>query len=245
MGGLDDLLKELDDLPSGHKANAKTQQVTQHQHGRSGSTGHLAPRPTAVSNSTAQITTSQTSHSHGRSASVSGEPRQAKKKDDLEALLSELDFGGTPNNSITGRPGVSTSSALNAAAQKLSQPPGMSKTSSQIGSKQKCTGVFVGGTAFPRGRQGAVGGLTMCDALRCTKCDFRVEQFSNKEWDSDVDYLFFRNNFPTESKLAPKMRQRPGSVAYCCQCSWLSAKAESKVDFASEVRWVCAGHLTE
>ncbi|KXZ42078.1 hypothetical protein GPECTOR_209g406 [Gonium pectorale] len=170
-----------------------------------------------------------------------------RKKDDLETLLSDLDFGGTPNNSMNGRNNPSVLAAAAAAVQKLAgeQPPVPSRKSSTIGSKQKCTGVFVAGTALPRGRMAAVGALTCCDALRCTKCDFRVEQFDNFDWDDDVDYLFFRNNFPTEEKLADKLRKRPGAVAYCCQCSWLSAMEQTKLDFSSEVRWVCAGHLTE
>ena len=102
--------------------------------------------------------------------------------------------------------------------------------------------VFVGGMQFGRGRMGAVGQLVCCDSLRCTKCDFKVEQFKDRDWESDVDYLFFRNNFPTQAKLAPKLLRRPNAIAYCCQCSWLTGDTERKLDFASEVRWVCAGH---
>jgi hypothetical protein len=65
----------------------------------------------------------------------------------------------------------------------------------------------------------------------------------NREWDEDVDYLFFRNNHPEESKLAPKLHSKSGSVAYCCQCSWLSEADQKKLDFSSDVRWVCAGHV--
>ncbi|GFR42587.1 hypothetical protein Agub_g3514 [Astrephomene gubernaculifera] len=236
---VDDLLKELDDLPGG-------------QAGRAGRTAGPAQPPRSTSNpipgqpSSSRVSTpastsqpSAATTSNGRGLSFAG----AGKKDDLESLLSDLDFGGTPYNSMNGRNNSNANAAAAAAVQRLSGGSTPARTSSVLGAKQKCTGVFVGGTRFPRGRMAAVGSLTCCDALRCTKCDFRVEQFENRDWDEDVDYLFFRNNFPTEEKLSPKMRPRPGTVAYCCQCSWLSADEQSKLDFSSEVRWICAGHV--
>ena len=51
-----------------------------------------------------------------------------------------------------------------------------------------------------------------------------------------------RNNFPTESKLAPKLLGLPDSCAYCCQCSWRSVTRDVVVDFGGDLRWVCAGH---
>eukprot|EP00198_Chlamydomonas_reinhardtii_P007789 XP_001697126.1 predicted protein [Chlamydomonas reinhardtii] len=251
---VDDLLKELDDLPGKGQGALRMSASAAHHHGRSGST----PPPVQPLNSRVSVPvpprgsaggSSQSLNSqpgHGRTRSVSG---TTSKKDDLDNLLGELDFGGTPYNSMNGRQGASALGTVTAAAAKLSSttstgtPPPPSRGSSVIASKQKCTGVFTGGTSFPRGRMGAVGALTCCDALRCTKCDFRVEQFNNREWHADVDYLFFRNNFPNEEKLAPKMRSRQGSVAYCCQCSWLNSTEQAKLDFSSELRWVCAGHL--
>ncbi|PNH01511.1 Protein C8orf37 [Tetrabaena socialis] len=238
---VDDLLKEFDDLPGQGPASASQRQsrpaaAAAPHHGRSGSTPPAAAQHQPPRASEPASTSSQP---HGRTRSVTG-----GKRDDLEALLSDLDFGGTPYNSMNGRNNPHANAAAQAAT-KLSGGGGtLSKSPSTISSKQKCTGVFVGGSGFPRGRMGAVGSLTCCDALRCTKCDFRVEHFQNRDWDDEVDYLFFRNNFPTEAKLAPKLRPRAGSVAYCCQCSWLSAVTETKLDFASETRWVCAGHLT-
>jgi len=112
----------------------------------------------------------------------------------------------------------------------------------------KCTGVFLGGTKVQRGRNGTtIGVLMCCDAMRCTKCDFRVISFDNVCWEPDVDYLFFRNNYPTETKLAPKLRHSATSCAYCCQCSWHTATGGEpdvhRVDaYAGELRWVCSGH---
>ncbi|GLC34139.1 hypothetical protein PLESTB_000841600 [Pleodorina starrii] len=234
---VDDLLKEFDDLPGGSKggvgrgvrAAPPAEPVR-----RESTPAHGQPQNTR---SSTPASTSQASTAVGSRCIAGG------KKDELEALLSDLDFGGTPYNSMNGRNNPRAVAAAEAAVQKLSAAP--SRKPSVIGSKQKCTGVFIGGTSFARGRMGAVGTLTCCDALRCTKCDFRVEQFNNRDWNDDVDYLFFRNNFPAEDKLAAKMRSRQGSMAYCCQCSWLSTIEQSKLDFSSEVRWVCAGHLAE
>jgi hypothetical protein len=58
----------------------------------------------------------------------------------------------------------------------------------------KCMGgMFLGGSAAARGRNGSViGAVTCCDSIRCTKCDFKVVMFDNQAWHNDVDYLFFR-----------------------------------------------------
>jgi hypothetical protein len=54
-------------------------------------------------------------------------------------------------------------------------------------------GMFLGGSAAPRGRNGSIiGSVTCCDSIRCTKCDFKVVVFDNQAWHKDVDYLFFR-----------------------------------------------------
>lgn len=225
---VDDLLKEFDDLPGGSRA--------------AGREARTHPPAQSPAESARRKTTPALRESQSSEASAGSRIALKGKKDELDALLSDLDFGGTPYNSMNGRSNPRAVAAAEAAVQKLTTP---SRTSSVISAKQKCTGVFVGGTNFARGRMGAVGSLTCCDALRCTKCDFRVEQFHNRDWSDDVDYLFFRNTFPTEVKLATKMRTRAGSVAYCCQCSWMSTVDSTKLDFSSDVRWVCAGHLTE
>ncbi|KAG2497369.1 hypothetical protein HYH03_004527 [Edaphochlamys debaryana] len=248
--GVDDLLKELDDLPGQRGAGRVTAAASTggNPHHRSGSTPPVSSHESIPNTPSSSKPAAQQYGSHSRTRSVSG--TTPKPKDELEALLSDFDFGGTPTSTSTaaanGRPAAKSEVQTSRAAPGSGGGAAsmLTKHSSNIASKQKCTGVFLGGTSYGRGRMGAVGNLICCDALRCTKCDFRVEWFHNREWDGDVDYLFFRNNFPTESKLAPKMRSRPGCVAYCCQCSWLSVVDQTKLDFSSELRWVCAGHLT-
>lgn len=88
-------------------------------------------------------------------------------------------------------------------------------------------------------------GCRCCDALRCTKCDFRVLSLPHRAWHSDCDYLFFRNNYPTEAKLGPKLDASQGACAYACQCSWrtVSGSEGVRVDsYSSDLRWICGGH---
>jgi hypothetical protein len=113
---------------------------------------------------------------HARAKSVSGNSTSRRADAELEAMLQDLDFGGTPFNSVSGRSNARAVAAADAAVTAATKLSGASRTSLG-GTKQKCTGIFVGGASFERGRMGAVGTLTCCDALRCTKCDFRVEQF--------------------------------------------------------------------
>jgi hypothetical protein len=83
-----------------------------------------------------------------------------------------------------------------------------------------------------------------CDRLRCLQCNFEVSltlsipylpfshhlivcchqilQFQDHEWDSQVDYMFFRNNVPNVEKLSVRLLSSQGTVAYCCQCTWRS-----------------------
>lgn len=153
----------------------------------------------------------------------------------LDKLLADIDDLDIPSSSAGG--------AATAPHHTARSTPGT--TARPSATAAKCISLFIGGSATQRGRNGsAVGYVLCCDSLRCTKCDFKVMWFHNQSWDDSVDYLFFRNNFPTESKLAPKLLREPGACAYCCQCSWQSATREQLVDFGGDLRWVCGGHST-
>jgi hypothetical protein len=162
---VDDLLKEFDDLPGGSKGAGRGVRAAAPAQPVQRDSLPTPSRPQTTRTST-PASTSQTSAPVGNRSTSSG------KKDDLEALLSDLDFGGTPYNSMNGRNNPRAAAAAEAAVQKLSIA---SRTSSVISSKQKCTGIFIGGTSFARGRMGAVGTLTCCDALRCTKAGGRPD----------------------------------------------------------------------
>jgi len=79
-----------------------------------------------------------------------------------------------------------------------------------------------------------------------TLCLFlwKVMQFPERGWDVGVDYMFFRNNVPNAQKLSSQLRVQSQSIAYCCQCSWLSAECEVVLSpgTPNQPQWVCAGH---
>ncbi|KNE72121.1 hypothetical protein AMAG_16615 [Allomyces macrogynus ATCC 38327] len=82
----------------------------------------------------------------------------------------------------------------------------------------------------------------LCDRLRCTACDFKVEYFDGSAWDegTHLDYLFFRNNTPNRNVLAQRLVQMQDMTALCCQCSW--ASVVTRAPTCSTTSWVCAGH---
>ena len=64
-------------------------------------------------------------------------------------------------------------------------------------------------------------------------------QFPERGWDVGVDYMFFRNNVPNAQKLSSQLRVQSQSIAYCCQCSWLSAEVGLSVLPAQELYLTC------
>ena len=124
----------------------------------------------------------------------------------------------------------------------------MNATSRGAGGNLKCAPCpQIGCTRLALGGPGSFFDDKACDSLRCTSCDFDVISFDGVAWDeSGAEYMFFRNNYPSESKMQPLMVPTRGSRAYCCQCSWrsLSGGDREKVDaVAGKLRWVCGGHL--
>lgn len=59
-----------------------------------------------------------------------------------------------------------------------------------------------------------------------------------------VDYMFFRNNTPNESKLSQQLERSPSHCAYCCQCSWTHTAEERTLSqgVSGDPQWICAGH---
>lgn len=88
----------------------------------------------------------------------------------------------------------------------------------------------------------APSGSFLVPDFQCTSCDFQVLCIENVVWTSDVEYMFFRNNYPTVSKLQKKLQPQFGCRAYCCQCSWKSAHANAELcDVAEGLRWRLIG----
>lgn len=218
MTDLDDLLRELDDLPA---PSQSSQNRSVH------STPLQTNQPDTIARKPMRCSVTPTSLQ-----------KQGTRRSSIDQLLDDLDIH-SPSSSLlsTQRTPAPTTAAL-AGSSSLSRT-----SSSQV---HKCMGVHLGGANLPRGRNGAaVGSIQCCDALRCTKCDFSVISFPQRAWHADVDYLFLRNNYPTSSKLSPLLVSEAGSCAYCCQCSWraMATGEVARIDpYASELRWVCAGH---
>lgn len=97
---------------------------------------------------------------------------------------------------------------------------------------------------------GVSGSLTQ--NIQCLKCDFKVLRFDRSQWDSDVNYLFFRNYMPNVKKIAVKLRASKYHAAYACQCTWQSVDSRLLVSHGTPaskhggtasggaVRWVPA-----
>eukprot|EP00929_Paragymnodinium_shiwhaense_P100572 TRINITY_DN6299_c0_g1_i10.p1 TRINITY_DN6299_c0_g1~~TRINITY_DN6299_c0_g1_i10.p1 ORF type:complete len:569 (+),score=97.13 TRINITY_DN6299_c0_g1_i10:105-1811(+) len=78
----------------------------------------------------------------------------------------------------------------------------------------------------------------MVPDFQCTACDFQVLCVDDFVWRNDVEYMFFRNHYPSVSKLRSGLQLVKGCRAYCCQCAWKSADAKADLaDVASGLRW--------
>mmetsp|Transcript_69050 Transcript_69050/g.213541 ORF Transcript_69050/g.213541 Transcript_69050/m.213541 type:complete len:162 (+) Transcript_69050:222-707(+) len=81
-------------------------------------------------------------------------------------------------------------------------------------------------------------GHGLVPGFHCTGCDFQVLRIDDFVWSADVEYMFFRNNYPTFEKLRKRLQRQAACCAYCCQCSWKSAdRSAALVDVAEGLRW--------
>lgn len=84
----------------------------------------------------------------------------------------------------------------------------------------------------------AVIGHGLVPNYHCTGCDFQVLVCDSYVWNNEVEYMFFRNNYPTFEKLRRRLTRQAGCKAYCCQCSWKSARAAASLtDVADGLKW--------
>jgi hypothetical protein len=89
---------------------------------------------------------------------------------------------------------------------------------------------------------GSVRGSFLVPDFQCTACDFQVLCIEDVVWTSDVEYMFFRNSYPTVDKLHVKLNPQLGCRAYCCQCAWKSAHTMAELsDVAEGLRWRLIG----
>lgn len=103
----------------------------------------------------------------------------------------------------------------------------------------------VGGSNIPRGLKSSSFSKVVCNNLRCIQCNFKVLAFADKVWSHRVDYMFFRNNFPTEKLGLELVDSQSHDVAYCCQCSWITISDEKEITSNNNnetIKWICSGH---
>eukprot|EP00602_Paraphysomonas_sp_CaronLab_P010459 CAMPEP_0185026396 /NCGR_PEP_ID=MMETSP1103-20130426/10502_1 /TAXON_ID=36769 /ORGANISM="Paraphysomonas bandaiensis, Strain Caron Lab Isolate" /LENGTH=336 /DNA_ID=CAMNT_0027559961 /DNA_START=94 /DNA_END=1104 /DNA_ORIENTATION=+ len=159
----------------------------------------------------------------------SGQVQQQDTDSSFDSLMQDLD--------------VSLPSPTSEADRAPFTPP-IRATSTSSGNKIRCSRVVVAGSATARGPKTSAFSKLACDNLRCLQCNFEVMQFPERTWGSGVDYMFFRNNVPNVQKLSAELCIQSNSMAYCCQCRWLSAENEVVISTgnSSQPQWVCAGH---
>jgi len=158
--------------------------------------------------------------------------KKAKKK------KANANRGRQPVNSC-GAPAV-TSEAFVDARQPTSHIVASSSSAQPKDDLDDLVGEMMTASATETTRSGATSGLV--PGFQCTACDFQVLRIDNYIWGNEVEYMFFRNNYPNVQKLRPQLVPRRDCVAYCCQCSWKSASTGAQLaDVAEGLRWRSVG----
>ena len=182
-------------------------------------------------------------------------------EDDVDSLLSLVEdtlqsAGGAPSAAGGARAAAPLAAAAAAAAAAGGGGP------APVAASERCTYLCLGSASSPVGLTRSLAARRSCPLQRCTACDFPVLQFRGGEaWAAGADYLFFRNVYPDRAKLAARLCAAAGSVAYCCQCSWVTVAPSDGVLLARRpagavapegaaaaraggqgwAHWVCAG----
>ncbi|KAA6367558.1 MAG: hypothetical protein EZS28_036915 [Streblomastix strix] len=116
-----------------------------------------------------------------------------------------------------------------------------------------CQPTLIAGINAPRGLNLLSSVQKACDKLRCTQCDFNIVQLDGMSWKNDSQYVDFRNANTQRAALLELATTRKNSVAYCCQCSWISIEQQGLFSTNSttlptvggrggDLHWVCGGH---
>ena len=105
----------------------------------------------------------------------------------------------------------------------------------------KCYPVVLCGEDIPSGYCAGSKYLAVCDKMIWLGCSHSVERVKGKKWESDVEYLFFRNYIKRPEKLLTKAITASGYWAYACQWKWYST--DTRLDLPNEsLNWVWSGH---
>ncbi|KAG7394675.1 hypothetical protein PHYBOEH_004831 [Phytophthora boehmeriae] len=125
-----------------------------------------------------------------------------KGKNELDDLLDMLGDDDAKPAPVHPRPTSSRAGAYNSSSAK-------SSSEFKASGAKKCSQALMDGGFANRGL-GTAFSRSACSNLRCNECDFSVVQFPGKKWDESADYMFFRENVPSETKLRAKMEVAPG-----------------------------------
>jgi hypothetical protein len=222
---------------------------------RHGGTAAAAMRPSAASSGTSSSVSSRPSAAAPAKPAKSG-VGDDDFDDDIQSLLSEMDSAMSPSAlqptklHMREAPKAYARTPAATAAAAAAAVPAKSKPFSQ---RSKCFPTLVSPLASTAG----------CSHLLCTSCDQPVLSLRGQAWRDDVvDYLFFRNHYPDETRLRAGLQRDATAAAYACQCSWQSIGTNgsgddtlslSSLDTADRtkrhgcsawnaLRWICAGH---
>jgi len=143
-------------------------------------------------------------------------------------------------------PSLSSSSAAEAVEG--------SQTLTKGGGKERCVRTVLAGPEAPRGLKASSFSKSVCDNLRCVRCNFTVVVFPSSRWLDQCDYIFIRTHLNASlgpldphNPLRAMLEQAEGVSAYCCQCAHLTVEGEREVKPFSGGgeagdSWVCGGH---
>eukprot|EP00798_Chlamydomonas_sp_ICE-L_P015611 gene15611-21716_t len=165
------------------------------------------PRPSMLKIEGSQLSVETSGGSFSGCGSFSGRPRPSMLKIRGSQLSEEISRGSLSStsdhkvktgyddllNASDDVPSIltaafSTTPTMNTGSARYASPSHASPShspglSSPRMNAPKCMGLFIGGSHAPQGRNGsAIGEIMCCGNMRCTKCDFKVISFNDKEW---------------------------------------------------------------
>lgn len=245
---IDSLLELLDEpspSPQQQSQSQSTPLYSSHNRAATNSSSFQSANNSLSSSSTSSFPSFNNSSCSASTnyASTPMEQKSHKNSDkSFDSLLSDIN-SSLPDVSSNTMMSESLPQAQPSKPLSLLQPPPQGGASG-AGRGGRCSRVVIAGSDMSRGVKSSAFSKSACDRLRCLKCNFEAIQFPGKAWTSAVDYMFFRNNMPNKSKLEPELVSKPAAVAYCCQCSWISADEELTLSpgQTDKPQWVCAGH---
>ena len=180
--------------------------------------GKLSTKPSTKSNSHSVVDVNKTNFCKP-SSNASTHPKTSTStasSSNVDEFLAKLGSSSSSSSSF-----VSYSSSVSSTSK---HPISNSTTSESRNKEQnsKCLKVFLGDESITRGLYRVSSGVSACDSLHCTKCDLKVVTLHNLAWKKNAQYIDFRNANTKFSSLLPLTIPRPGTTAYCCQCTWRS-----------------------